>query len=341
MKRGGVVLPPLSALYGAAIRARLAAYARGLLPVSKLPRPVISIGNLTAGGTGKTPLVEWISRALASDGKKVCVLTRGYKRERPKERVLVSDGKSLQASEPYAGDEPFLLAEQLLGIAAVISDVNRHSAGMWAIENLGTDAFVLDDGFQHLQLGRDLNILVIDATDPWGNGELLPAGRLREPRSGASRADCTVITRTNEVTSVETLAAEISDLTSHRPVFTSRLQVRSLQTLAGGAAVIGSARQVTAFCGVGNPGSFFRQLQSAGFDLAHSKRFPDHHRYTQSDIDALCEAATSSGAEVLITTAKDAVKLTTLQISLPCYVLAIEMNLDNEEVFRNLLRSVY
>src|SRR5712692_8004430 len=152
-----LVLPPLGALYSAAVRARLALYQRGLLQVSKLEAPVISIGNITTGGTGKTPLVEWVARSLAREGKTVCILTRGYRRANPNQRVVVSDGKRVLASELAAGDEPRLLAENLVGAAAVIGDADRFAAGRWAIRELGANAIVLDDGFQHLRLARDLN----------------------------------------------------------------------------------------------------------------------------------------------------------------------------------------
>ena len=167
------ILPPFSALYSIATRLRLAAYRRRLFSVSKLDAPVISVGNITTGGTGKTPLVEWICRVLAEEGKRVCVLTRGYRRQNPNEQVVVSDGHRILADVAAAGDEPLLLARNLLGIAAVVCNSNRSEAGRWAIKNLQSEVFVLDDGFQHLQLARDLNIVTIDATNPWGGG-LLP-----------------------------------------------------------------------------------------------------------------------------------------------------------------------
>lgn len=338
MKAAGVVLPPLSALYGAAVRTRLAAYSRGLLRVSRLARPVISVGNITVGGTGKTPLVEWICRAVAEDGKQVCILTRGYRRERPNERVVVSDGKTIQAEVDKAGDEPFLLAKSLIGKAAVISDANRLSAGEWAIHKLGTDIFVLDDGFQHLQLFRNLNVLVIDATNPFGGRQLLPAGRLREPLSAMARADCTVITRADYAENIESLRAEITHRTSKRPVFTSTMRSDGLRTLNDRMASASPGIKVAAFCGVGNPNSFFSQLQSSGYAVVCQQQFPDHHSYTQADIDSVVKSATTSRAEALVTTTKDAVKLTELNIQFDCYVLPIEIVLDQADDFRKLLR---
>ena len=336
MRTGEVVLSPLSALYSAAVRTRLAAYQRGLLSTSRLPKPVISIGNLTVGGTGKTPLVEWVCRALAAD-RKICVLSRGYGREKSKRRVVVSDGASVLATEPEAGDEPLLLARNLVGVAAVISDANRFSAGLWAVENLGADVFVLDDGFQHLQLERDLNVLVIDATDPWGGGHLLPTGRLREPLSGMARADCIVITRADRAPNLSSLKEEIAELTSGRPVFSSIMNVRGLKSLAGEIVGQKLSEPIAAFCGIGNPESFFTQLRAEGLTVARTERFPDHHRYNQTDIDKIIKNGTSAGAKALITTAKDSVKLTGLQIPMPCYVLDIDIQLNNDDEFRTLL----
>src|SRR5687767_4429794 len=152
-----LILLPLSAIYSVVTRARLTAHRLHLLSVSKLAAPVISVGNLTTGGTGKTPMVEWVCRTIDAvahegirEGKKVCVLTRGYGKANPKSQVVVSNGTDLRATELQAGDEPFLLANNLLGVAAVISNPNRAAAGQWAIEKLHSEVFVLDDGFQHL-----------------------------------------------------------------------------------------------------------------------------------------------------------------------------------------------
>jgi tetraacyldisaccharide 4'-kinase len=174
-----LALAPLGRLYGVAMRVRRGLYGSGRFRVNELGVPVISVGNLTTGGTGKTPLVEWIARELARTGQRVCILTRGYGRRSPGARVVASNGKEIVANAAQAGDEPLLLAETLNGLAAVISDADRVAAAGWAIENLRSEVFVLDDGFQHLRVARNLNILTIDATNPWGIRRLLPAGILR------------------------------------------------------------------------------------------------------------------------------------------------------------------
>jgi len=341
-----LVLAPLSALYGAATRARLGLYRRGMLDVRRLAAPVISVGNITTGGTGKTPLVEFVARALARKGHKGCVLTRGYGRENSGRRVLVSDGEHVLANENEAGDEPCLLAEKLLGIAAVISDADRFAAGEWAIKNLDSEVFLLDDGFQHLRLARNLNIVAIDATRPWDHGRLLPWGHLREPAGGLSRADCVVVTRADQTETVSALREEVRRLVPNKPLFTSRMRIRGVKQLEAKfsevwgklPAKIGKIPQpVGAFCGIGNPASFILQLKDAGYDPVSTTIFPDHYRYSKGDIASVVSKAKAAGANSLITTAKDAVKLRGLSFDLPCNVLEIEISIDEESRFLEMV----
>jgi len=332
------------------MRTRLAAYRRGWFSVARLPVPVISVGNLTTGGTGKTPLVEWVCRAIADrdsasglwGGKRICVLTRGYRRENPKTQVVVSNGIELQAGEREAGDEPFLLARNLLGIAAVIANPNRVAAGRWAIEKLKTEVFVLDDGFQHLRLARDLDIVTIDATDPWGSGSLLPYGRLREPRGGLSRADCIVITRSDQVEDPASIRKALERVTGAVPIFSASMETSRIRTLGGEDVDQESlhGQQVGAFCGVGNPQSFFSHLHRAGIEPSFTRTFTDHHSYKQSELKALVNEAQARGAIGLITTAKDGVKLSSLKLDLPCYVLEIQIRIDEEDRLIKIIRNI-
>jgi tetraacyldisaccharide 4'-kinase len=343
-----LILLPLSAVYSAVTRTRLAAYHRGLLPVSELAATVISVGNLTTGGTGKTPLVEWVCRTIDAvahegvrGGKKICVLTRGYGRANPKTQVIVSNGTELLASESHAGDEPFMLANNLLGIAAVISNPNRVDAGKWAIESLHSEVFVLDDGFQHVRLFRDLDIVTIDATNPWGGG-MLPRGRMREPRSGLSRADCVVITRTEHVHDIGAIKEVVRRFVGEVPILSARMRTRGLRRVDGSpteTAVL-SSHPIAAFCGLGNPDSFFNHLRREGYQLAFTHAFPDHHRYNQSELEGLVRDAKASGAMGLLTTAKDATKLKSFNPALPCYVLDIEIAIDDEDRLVDLIRQV-
>jgi tetraacyldisaccharide 4'-kinase len=340
-----LALTPLGRLYGVAMRARRALYGSGRLRTHKLGLPVISVGNLTTGGTGKTPLVEWIGRELARTGKRVCILTRGYGRDKPGARVVVSDGRQILSDAAEAGDEPLLLAESLKGLAAVISDADRVAAAGWAVDNLHSEVFVLDDGFQHLRLARNLNILTIDAANPWGNRKLLPAGILRESPTELARADCVVITRTDEATAVAELRSEIVALNHEIPIFSSRMRVSGIRDvhsqLVQSSIVQKEIRgsTISAFCGIGNPESFFSLLRRAGYQPAYTQAFRDHHTYTQSDLDRVVRKSVARSAQILLTTAKDEVKLRSLTSRLPCYAVEIEIEIENEERLKALIAA--
>lgn len=334
-----IVLPPLSLLYGAVTRTRRSLYRRGTFHTTKLDFPVISVGNLTTGGTGKTPLVAWVARALYAEGKVVCILTRGYGRSEPHLEVIVSDGYGVLASPSESGDEPYLLATKLAGQVAVISSSNRIEAASTANKSFGANCFVLDDGFQHLRLARDLNIVTIDATNPWGGGHLLPYGRLRETPDSLSRADCVVITRCEQVENIEDLGKEISRFMGDRPIFQSEMRTSRVSGLKNSSESLRPPARVAAFCAVGNPSSFFEHVRRAGFELALEKSFLDHHIYSQEELDSILRAAKNAGANALITTAKDAVKLRTMSFSIPCHVLEIEMWIENSEELTRLVQA--
>jgi len=337
-----MILTPFAALYGAVVEIHSSLYRHGLLKVSRLPVPVISVGNITAGGTGKTPLVEFIARVVAAEGPKVCILTRGYGRQNSNQRVLVSDGHEVLASVLAAGDEARLLAENLQGVAAVISDADRLAAGQWAIATLGSQVFVLDDGFQHLQLARDLNIATIDATNPWGGGHLLPRGRLRERPRGLGRADCVVITRARQAGELDSLKQQIGTLSHGRPIFVSSMRVKGWRRLDHSPAEPQREdfASFAAFSAIGNQRSFITLLESEGHIPVATADFPDHHRYSQRDVNNVIEKVKRAGARALVTTAKDAVKLRDLALDLPCYVMEIEVFLEAETSFVEMVRNV-
>lgn len=332
-------------LYGAIINARNALYDKGLLKSFSLGVPTISIGNITVGGTGKTPMVAFVAEVLAAQGEKVCILTRGYGRENAKQRVLVSDGETVLAEAKKAGDEPFELAKKLLGKAVVVADANRVAAGNWAREKFGITAFVLDDGFQHRKIKRDLDIVLLDATNPFGNGKLLPMGNLREPLEHLNRADAIVITRANLVADLDNLKSQISKITPNCPIFVSENKVANLVELKEFHAEKTKNKgqktksKALAFCGLGNPSNFFEQLRREHFDLISTETFPDHHFYTPKDITKIEKKAKENDAKVLLTTAKDAVKLKDLDFNLPCFVVENELVFDDESGFRNLIEA--
>ena len=299
----------------------------------------ISIGNITAGGTGKTPLVAYIGKILAGRGEKVCILTRGYGRKDPAKRVLVSDGSQIFADPIEAGDEPFELAQKLLGKAMVIADADRVAAADWAKRKFGITAFILDDGFQHRKAKRDVDLVCIDATDPFGGGKMLPAGRLREPLQNLKRADIIVITRANLVADISNLRSEISNLNSGVPIFTATTSISRFVPLEEFHAKMQGPQNkferqgVFAFCGIGNPDNFFELLGRNDISMAGTHSFRDHHNYDQKDVAAIEEMARQNGGDILLTTAKDAVKLSTLKFELPCYVVEIDTVIDEPDAF--------
>lgn len=341
----------LSWIYGKVTKFRNVLYEKEIFKSHSLGARTISVGNITVGGTGKTPFVRFVAEVLSEAGEKVCILSRGYGRENPKSRVLVSDGENILADVKTAGDEPFELANQLLGKAIVVADANRVAAANWAREKFGITAFVLDDAFQHRQAKRDLNIVLLDATNPFGNRKTLPFGTLREPLENLRRADLIVITRANLVENMSDLKSQISKFTDC-PIFIAENKISDLTKSEKFPAKPQSTQSVDyqlpitnyrflAFCALGNPNNFFDQLKSENFDLAATEKFPDHYFYTQKDITKLEAKAAQTNAEILLTTAKDAVKLKNLRFNLPCFVVESRMFFDDEKKLREIIGAVF
>lgn len=333
-----LALAPLSLIYGALVHGRIALYRTGIFRTHRVGAPVISVGNITTGGTGKTPLVIWAAQAIASEGFRPCILTRGYGRRAPSRRVLVSDGEQIFADALTGGDEPLLIAEKLLGKAAVISDRDRVAAARWALANLKAEAFILDDGFQHLRLARDLDIVTLDATDAWSNG-LLPYGRRREPLSSLARADCLIITRSEQAHDLKRLREEAQRLCQDRPIHFAYTRTAAIRPLIPELGAQFECQPFVAFCALGNPRAFFSHLRREGFALTATRVFADHHIYTQKDVDLLAKSARTSGARALITTEKDAVKLRHMRFDIPCFVLEIRIEIEGETSLRSMLRN--
>jgi tetraacyldisaccharide 4''-kinase len=331
-------------LYAMIANVRNALYDKGVFKSYALCAKTISVGNITTGGTGKTPLVAYIAETLADRGEKVCILTRGYGRKNPKKRVLVSNSKEILSDAVEAGDEPLELAMRLVGKAIVLADADRVAAGMWAKKEFGVTAFVLDDGFQHRRVKRDLDIICIDATNPFANGKVLPAGRLREPLSNLNRADAIVITRANLAKDLADLQERIAAINPTAAIFQCRTQLEQIvpikDFLRNGAgsdnSPIPKDEKAFAFCGLGNPADFLNML-SEKFELCGSLTFQDHHYYSIEDIRTIERQARAAGASVLITTGKDAVKLKDAKFELNCFAACIGIRLDDEMGFRLLL----
>ena len=342
-------MTPFGYLYGAAMNVRSELYKKGVFSSFSLGGKVVSIGNITVGGTGKTPLVAFAAETLFEAGEKVCVLTRGYGRENPKKRVLVTDGGEILADARESGDEPFELAGKLSGKAVIVADADRVSAGRWAREKFGITAFVLDDAFQHLKVKRDLDIVCIDATNPFGSGKVLPAGILRERLENLKRAGAIVITRSNLADDIEHLKAQITRFTDC-PVYISHNEFSTFKQLnnfdkddidqnSGIQNSTLKTRNALAFCALGNPENFFEQLKREGFKLVSREVFPDHHFYSPKDIVKIEDRARQSGAEILMTTAKDAAKLKGLKTALPVFIAENRLIFRNQRDFVNLLLS--
>lgn len=292
--------------YGLAVRLRAFAYAQGILRVNRLSRPIISVGNLTVGGTGKTPMVALVARLLMTRDKRVAVISRGYGGSLEGETHIVSDGQRVFLSAAEAGDEPVHLATTVPGLMAVIS-TDRYAAGLLAQERLNPDIFILDDGFQHLRLHRDLNILLMDCHAPLGNGLVLPAGLLREPPAALKRADLVVYTRCS--------GAEAPTIHGAIPSCRAGHALAGVELLPGGKRqqfTILHGRRGVAFAGIADPDAFFASLRAEGVDLAATVSFGDHCPYEEPEVARLMEAYRTAGADYLITTGKDAVKLGTV-----------------------------
>ncbi|HEX8287201.1 MAG TPA: tetraacyldisaccharide 4'-kinase [Pyrinomonadaceae bacterium] len=364
----------LSRLYGKITDFRNTLYEKEVLKSFSLGAKTVSIGNITVGGTGKTPLVAFVARNLAKSGEKVCILTRGYGRENPKKRVLVSDGETILAAVKQAGDEPLELARKLLGAAIVVADANRVAAAKWAREKFGATVFVLDDAFQHRKAKRDLDVVILDGTNPFGNFKILPAGILRESLSELKRADLIVISRANLAENAEKTKRKIREYNPRCPIFTSENRISELIELKKFNAEtqmrenamkksnfhlnfnenelpVNSEnseirnyeikdKKALAFCALGNPNNFFEMLRRENFNLIATEIFPDHHFYSRKDIEKLEKTAASTGAEILLTTAKDGVKLKDLQFDASCFVVETELFFDDQENFLKVLRSI-
>ena len=296
-------LAVISDLYGLGVQFRNGLYSSGLRRVHRLKRPVISVGNLTLGGTGKTPTVIALGRLLQEEGCLISVLLRGYKGENTGGPLLVSDGQSLLASSQLAGDEAMVIVKNLpRAIVAVGKD--RPRAGLYVEDRFSVGVHLLDDGFQHLGLHRDLNLLLVDATDPFGGDHPPPLGRLRESLEGMGRADALLLTRCQPGREYELVIERVRRFKPAIPCF--RVGQRSAISSSEGLSLAGlEGRTVLAFAGIGNPAQFFDALETEGLKPAGTLSFPDHHRYSARDVSRIKERCREQGVETVVTTEKD------------------------------------
>ena len=353
------ILYVLSKVFQVAVKFRRFLYNVRIFRDSTLGVQVITIGNLTVGGTGKTPVVEKFARELQDQGRTVAILSRGYRSKPPPFRVrlankllfredstpprVVSDGKSLLLDSETAGDEPYMLASNLKNVVVLV-DKDRVKAGRYAIEKFGCDTLLLDDGFQYWKLaGRRTDIVLIDRQQPFGNERLLPRGTLREPPSHLARAHYIFITKSDGQT--EELRRRIGQYNStagiieciHHPLYFEDVftgQRHGLDLIKG--------RTVASLSGIAQPESFEHSLTSLGGAVVYSKRFADHHRFTQQEILNAINRSKKRQAELIITTQKDAVRFPKIdRRDLPIYFMRVEIKiLNGADDFQDCVRKI-
>lgn len=340
-----ILLQPVSHLYGTLVSFRTALFRNGLATVRRLPVPVLSVGNLVAGGSGKTPFVEMLARRLHERGHRVAIILRGYRggSTRP---MIVCDGRRVLCEPPVAADEAYLLACRLPGVA-VLTGADRHRVGQVALEQLGCEIIVLDDGFQHLQLHRDLDIVLLDAANPLGYGGLLPCGLLRERPEALARADLLVITHADPGGDPNAAKQAVRRYAPTAPIALAVHRPLGLIAPHGEERLPPEyldGQRLLAFSGIANPRGFERTLLRLGAVLLAHRVFPDHHLYSAADLQTLSVTARSVGASLMVTTEKDMVKLKGLDQGKdppPLYALSISLELlDGAETLNSLLSGL-
>jgi tetraacyldisaccharide 4'-kinase len=326
LQRGG--LRVLSEPYSWAMRLRNRLYDAGWKASRRMPVPVVSVGNLTLGGTGKTPCVEYIARFYRARDLRVAVLSRGY------------------GSRAGRNDEALVLEENLPDVPH-LQGADRAALAEVAVEELESEVLVLDDGFQHRRLQRDLDVVLIDATNPWGHGYVFPRGLLREPVSGLKRAGAVILTRCDQVerTKLEEIGARVAKLAPGIPLAQSSHQPAAWINSTQEQRALGeiTCRPLAAFCGIGNPEAFRRTLLQLGAVIADFRTYPDHHDYTRSDVEALRTWARQQATEcVVVTTQKDLVKLRLDRVGdRELWALRIHLQIDaGREELEEKLRGV-
>jgi len=347
------VLKGFSFIFALIVSFRYFLYRTGLLRRFPLGIQVISIGNVTAGGTGKTPVTEIFARTLASQGRKVAILSRGYRRkEAPwwkrmftqvvEPPLVVSDGKRIRLDAATGGDEPYMLASNLPGVAVVV-DRNRVKAGRYAIKRLGCDTIILDDGFQYQKLKHSVEVVLVDSTNPFGNGNMLPRGILREPARHLKRADIIFLTkcrgdvsaareeirkynRTAEIVECNHAPKVLKDVWSREEYPLSWLQGKTTCTLSG----------------IASPKGFENSLRNLGAKVVWCERYADHHRYDSSEILYALNRTADMGADALVTTEKDAVRFPRLETApVRCLYLRIAIEiLSGAESFEAIINRI-
>ncbi len=352
-------LRQLSRIFGLVVQIRVRLYKWGILRPHTLGCQVLSVGNLTVGGTGKTPVVEVFARSLQEQGRKVAILSRGYKRKKPplwkriKGRLtfqkygppplVVSDGNRLLLDSTISGDEPYMLASNLPNVAVIVAK-NRVNAGQYAIKKLGCDTLILDDGFQYMRLRHRLDIVLVDRTNPFGNRHVLPRGLLREPIRNIRRAGFIFITKSNGDGAVE-LKEQLRKLNPVAEISECRHCARYVQNVYTGKRDELSFLQgldVAAISAIAVPKGFEEELERQGARVICHQTYADHHRYTQQEILDFINRAIQEGAKAILTTEKDAVRFPFIdRRDIPIYFLRVEIELlSGTEAFADWIARI-
>jgi tetraacyldisaccharide 4'-kinase len=327
-----LILQILSSAYGAAASWRRRWYAGDPLRRRRLARPVVSVGNLRVGGTGKTPIAEYIARMLRANGHHPSVLTRGYARRATGDGVtVVSDGDTILADVSHAGDEPLMLARALPGVPVLVG-ANRYLSGLLAERRFGVTVHVLDDGFQHVQLARDVDLVLVDESDLADRP--LPVGRLREPLANGSAADAALVDA-GYTTAAERIGRALGVPTVFR-VTRALLAPRVIST--GDSVVVPPGARVFAVAGIARPERFFSDLGAVGWEVVGTLAFRDHYQFRPRDVHRIDAAARASSAAVVLTTEKDAVRLAACDLAaLPIASVPLSVGVEPHDAFRDWL----
>lgn len=335
-----IIASAISLPYRLIITFRNWLYDKKIFAVVKLPCPVISVGNITAGGTGKTPCVIMMARMLQSHGFKPAILSRGYGGSSTKSVNIVADGKNILLDSKTAGDEPFLMAQSLRSIPIIVGP-QRIKTGKTAINRFGANVLICDDAMQHRQIFRDINLVLLDSQDPLGNGHILPRGKLREPIAGLKRASAFLLTRNDETPKTDSINKKLSQI-GNIPVFTS---IHKLKDVIKGdysdkwpiADLKG--KKVCAFCGIAKPDSFKKSLLAAQAHILSFDTFPDHHNYSRAELEIIKNKFYKNKADLIITTQKDGMRLQKFPEFLNMvYMLSIELEIiPSRESFKKFI----
>jgi tetraacyldisaccharide 4'-kinase len=331
----------LSILYQWGVRLRIFLYNQGILRKERLPCTVISVGNLTVGGTGKTPTVQYIAQFLKEEGKNPVILSRGYKGKIKGKVQALSSGGGFLPGYGKVGDEPLLLFQKLVTVPVVVGK-DRMYTGRYALKEFSPDALLLDDGFQYLKMVRDCNIVVIDVQNGFGNGHVLPRGILREPVKALQRADLVLLNKGSSSDDYLRLEKEIRKWNVAAPIFFSGYQIVSISGLKEGEKYppeFLQGKKVMTLSGIANPRYFHLLLTQLGAEIVSEISFPDHHFYSLEDLPFIREK--SKGVELIITTEKDGIKLRQKMFeNLPLFMVEVVLKVSREEEFKHYLLSV-